>query len=108
MPGRIKQLVLRDPGGRYAGMVSLADLHSVPPDDDRAPIETLAHQQDEFLKPQMTIREIMAVFEKTEADVLAVVDNAESRTVIGTVSEAHVLRTYGEELERRNQEMFFR
>lgn len=108
MPGRIKQLVLRDPGGRYAGMVSLADLHSVPPDDDGAPIETLAHQQDEFLKPQMTIREIMAVFEKTEADVLAVIDSPESRTVIGTVSEAHVLRTYGEELERRNQEMFFR
>jgi hypothetical protein len=24
------------------------------------------------------------------------------------VSETHALRTYGEELERRNQEMFFR
>ena len=30
------------------------------------------------------------------------------RAAIGTVSEAHVLRTYGEELERRNQELFFR
>ena len=56
----------------------------------------------------MTIRDIMAAFEKTETDVLVVVDNSEDRTVIGTVSETHALRTYGEELERRNQEMFFR
>jgi CIC family chloride channel protein len=37
-----------------------------------------------------------------------VIDNAEDRRAIGTVSEAHVLRTYSTELERRNQEVFFR
>jgi len=106
-PGRLKQIVLRDPKGGYAGVVSLAELHSVDIASD-TPIETLAHQQTEFLRPSMTIRDIMAAFEKTETDVLVVVDNSEDRTVIGTVSETHALRTYGEELERRNQEMFFR
>jgi CIC family chloride channel protein len=40
--------------------------------------------------------------------VLAVVHRTDHRAAIGTVTESHVLRTYGEELERRNQEMFFR
>jgi CIC family chloride channel protein len=106
-PGRLKQIVLRDPKGGYAGVVSLAELHSVDIASN-TPIETLAHQKTEFLRPAMTIRDIMAAFEKTETDVLVVVDNSEDRTVIGTVSETHALRTYGEELERRNQEMFFR
>ncbi len=106
-PGQLKQVVLRDPNGGYAGLVSLAELHSADIDGD-APIQTLSRQQDEYLQPMMTIREIMDAFESTEADVLAVVDDPEDRTVIGTVSETHALRTYGEELERRNQEMFFR
>jgi CIC family chloride channel protein len=106
-PGRLKQIVLRDPKGGYAGIVSIGELHSSDIDAD-TPIETLAHQQKEFLLPSMTIREIMSAFEKSEADVLVVVDNSVDRTVIGTVSETHALRTYGEELERRNQEMFFR
>lgn len=106
-PGRLKQIVLRDPKGGYAGIVLLAELHSIDIASE-TPIETLAHQQTEFLRPSMTIRDIMAAFEKTETDVLVVVDNSEDRTVIGTVSETHALRTYGEELERRNQEMFFR
>jgi len=106
-PGRLKQVVLRGPNGRYAGIVLLSELHATPLPGDR-PLAALAHQQDEFLLPLMSIRDIMAAFEKTEADVLVVVDNKDDRTTIGTVSEAHALRTYGEELERRNQEMFFR
>jgi CIC family chloride channel protein len=40
--------------------------------------------------------------------VLAVIDRPDNRAPIGTLSETRVLRTYGEELERRNQELFFR
>ena len=106
-PGRVKQLVLRDPNGVYAGVVSSADLHSVAAPDDST-LETLARQQKEFLLPDAAIRDIMAAFERTETDVLTVVDRPDNRIAIGTVSEAHVLRTYSEELERRNQEVFFR
>lgn len=106
-PGRMKQIVLRDPSGRYAGIVLLSELHATELAGDRS-ISELVRQKDEFLQPQMSIREIMSAFETTEADVLVVVDNADDRTAIGTVSETHTLRIYGEELDRRNQEMFFR
>ena len=106
-PAQVRQIVLRSPNGAYSGLVSSADLHSIATQDD-LPLSTLAQHRDEFLLPDATIREIMAAFERSEADVLAVVDRADHPSAIGTVSEAHVLRTYGEELERRNQELFFR
>ena len=106
-PGRVKQIVVRNPNGSYAGLASSADLHSTTTDDEST-LGSLAHQKDEFLLPSQTIRDIMTAFERTEADALVVVDNADDRTVIGTVTEAHVLRTYRDELERRNQELFSR
>ena len=107
-PGRVKQLVLLDGDGRYAGIVSSAELHAHPAGEDSVAIATLAQQRDEFLLPDASIRDIMRAFERTETDVLAVIDRTDHRVAVGTVSEAHVLRTYSEELERRNQEMFFR
>ena len=106
-PAQVKQIVLRDPNGTYAGIVSLADLHSIATDDNLS-LATLATQRDEFLLPNASIRDVISAFESSEVDVLAVVDRADHRATIGTVSESHVLRTYGEELERRNQEVFFR
>jgi CIC family chloride channel protein len=106
-PAQVRQIVLRDPNGTYAGIVTSADLHSIETDDN-LPLATIARQEDEFLLPSASIRDIMAMFERSEADVLAVLDRADHRAAIGTVSESHVLRTYGEELERRNQEVFFR
>ena len=106
-PAQVRQIVLRDPNGTYAGIVTSADLHSIGTDDN-LPLVTIARQQDEFLLPSASIRDIMAMFERSEADVLAVLDRADHRAAIGIVSEAHVLRTYGEELERRNEEVFFR
>jgi CIC family chloride channel protein len=99
--------VLRHVDGSYAGIVNSAELHGVA-DPGETLLETLAQQRDQFLLPQVTVRDILAAFDRTEADVLVVIDNAEDRRAIGTVSEAHVLRTYSTELERRNQEVFFR
>ncbi|WGD54175.1 chloride channel protein [Bradyrhizobium sp. CB1650] len=106
-PAQVRQVVLRDPNGMYAGIVAAATLHSIANQDD-VPIGSLAQQQDECLLPTTSVREILKAFERSEADVLAVVDRADHRAAIGTLSESHVLRTYGEELERRNQELFSR
>ncbi|MTV11799.1 MULTISPECIES: chloride channel protein [Bradyrhizobium] len=106
-PAQVRQIVLRDPNGSYAGIVASATLHSVTNRDDD-PLGSLAQQQDEYLLPTTSVREILKAFERSEADVLAVIDRAEHRVTIGTLSESHVLRTYGEELERRNQELFSR
>lgn len=106
-PALVRQIVLRDPNGVYAGIVPAATLHSVASRDEEL-IGSLAQQQDEYLLPTTPVREILKAFERSEADVLAVVDRPDHRATIGTLSEAHVLRTYGEELERRNQELFSR
>jgi CIC family chloride channel protein len=106
-PLTTKQIVLRDQDGRYAGLVMAADLHAVSDPSDQK-LESLARQHDEFLLPHMNIREATTAFEKTETDVLVVLDRSDRRIAIGTISESFVLRTYSEELERRNQEMFFR
>ncbi|UFW90553.1 chloride channel protein [Bradyrhizobium barranii] len=106
-PAQVRQIVLRDPSGIYAGIVPAATLHSVA-NQDNEQLGSLAQQQDECLLPTTPVREILKAFERSEADVLAVVDRTDHRATIGTLSEAHVLRTYGEELERRNQELFSR
>jgi CIC family chloride channel protein len=106
-PAQVRQIVLRDPSGIYAGIVPAATLHSVANQEDEQ-LGSLAQQQDECLLPTTPVREILKAFERSEADVLAVVDRSDHRATIGTLSEAHVLRTYGEELERRNQELFSR
>ena len=95
----LKQLLAHGRISRFA-LFDLADTH------DRKTVG--AHQRDEFLLPEASVQDILAAFDRSEADVLVVVDRLESRSVIGTVSEAHVLRTYTTELERRNQEVFFR
>ncbi|MDD1534750.1 MULTISPECIES: chloride channel protein [unclassified Bradyrhizobium] len=106
-PAQVRQIVLRDPNGIYAGIVPAATLHSVANQDEEL-LGSLAQQLDEYLLPTTPVREILKAFERSEADVLAVVDRSDHRATIGTLSEAHVLRTYGEELERRNQELFSR
>lgn len=106
-PGRVKQIVLRRGDGSYGGIVSSAELHGLT-DADHDTLASLAQQRHQYLLPSVTVRDILATFDRSEADVLAVVDSAATRQVIGTVSEAHVLRTYSTELERRHQEVFFR
>jgi CIC family chloride channel protein len=106
-PGTTKQIVVREQNGRYAGIVSAADLHSTTDLSDRT-IQEMATQRDAVLYPEMTIRNIMSEFERTETDILVVLDDPINRIAVGTITEAHVLRTYSEELERRNQEMYSR
>ncbi len=101
-PGGERQFFLLDKNGRYAGTVLTADLHTTDETAD-APVATLAQPDGALLFPRMTIREAIDTFEKTETDVLPVLDSAESGQVLGLLTEAHTLRRYGEELERRHQ-----
>ena len=57
-----------------------------------------------MLLPAMNAKEAMAVFDATEADALVVVDDPETRQVIGLLSEANRLRCYSEEVEKRRHE----
>ena len=68
-------------------------------------VRDLLHYTDTVLLPQMTIKEAVAMFENAESDALAVVDSAETRRVIGLLTEQYALRRYSEELDRRRREL---
>ena len=67
-------------------------------------VADLLRLTDQVLLPAMNAKEAMAAFEAAEAEALAVVDGLETRRVIGLLSEAHLLRRYGEELDKRRHE----
>jgi len=102
--GSTKQFFLLDREGRYTGLVLTADLHTAT-QPLTEPVATLALPSRARLVPQMSIRQALDAFEESETDVLPVIDDDASRHVLGLVSEAHALRRYGEELERRNREI---
>ncbi|MGH7077695.1 MAG: CBS domain-containing protein, partial [Acetobacteraceae bacterium] len=57
------------------------------------------------LLPEMTVKDAATIFEQTESDALAVVDDLRSKRVIGLLTEQHALRRYSEELERQRRQL---
>jgi CIC family chloride channel protein len=96
--GSVTRVVAVDGSGRYAGLVSVPEAHAAPEDTEGLP--ALLTQEDRVLVPGMNARQAMAVFEAAEAEALVVVDGAETRRVLGLLTEAHLLRRYGEEVEK--------
>jgi CIC family chloride channel protein len=101
--GATGQVLAVDDDGRYAGMVVVAEAHAKELADSLPLREILRHAGDVLL-PEMTVREAMAVFDRTETEALAVVDALATRRVIGLLTEAHALRRYTEELEVHRRE----
>lgn len=100
--GATRRVLMLDPEGRYAGMIQTVSAYG-DIEDLQAPVSTLAINQDAALTPAMSIKEIMAAFDTTEADELAVVD--EGRRVLGVVSESYATRRYAEELEKARRDL---
>jgi CIC family chloride channel protein len=102
-PGSTGQVVAVDANGRYAGLVMVAEAHAAELAESAFIFEILRHP-DDMLLPSMTVQEAVAAFDRTESEVLVVVDARFSRRVLGTLSEAHALRRYLAELELRRRE----
>ena len=100
--GATRRVLMVDTEGRYAGVIQTVAAYGEI-DDLQGPVTTLAINQDAALAPAMSIKEIMAAFDRTAADELAVVD--EDRKVLGVVSEAYATRRYAEELEKARRDL---
>ncbi|MDB5458614.1 MAG: chloride channel protein [Caulobacteraceae bacterium] len=100
--GSAKQVVVMDETGAYAGLVPVAALYVEPSDPARS-VGALAQQADVALTPEMTIKEIMEAFDRTETDALAVVDP--DGAPLGLVSEAYATRRYADELEKARRDL---
>ena len=102
--GSTSQVVALDARGRYAGLVMVAEAHAAEVAEAEFVFLVLRHVED-MLRPSMTLQEALEQFVRSESEVLAVVDSAASRRVLGLLSEAHALRRYLGELELRRREL---
>jgi CIC family chloride channel protein len=99
--GSTKRVVVLDQAGHYAGIVPAANVYSDP--DGEGLVGEVALHGDQWLTPEMTIKQIMAVFDKTGADELAVLDDR--KDVLGVLTEHYATRRYAEELEKARRDL---
>jgi CIC family chloride channel protein len=98
-------VVVLDAEERYAGIVSTADMFASELDADKETLKVgdIAKLPEVALLPQWNIKEALAVFERAEAETLAVVEGEDTGKVIGSMTEAFATRRYAEELDKANQ-----
>jgi chloride channel protein, CIC family len=101
--GSTSKVVLVDSSARYSGIVETAKAFDAAV-NDREEIGSLATLQQIALEPAQDVRSAIRVFDLSEADYLAVVDD--DRAVLGTLSERFVHRRYADEVEKAQREMF--
>jgi CIC family chloride channel protein len=101
--GSKTQVVAVDAGGRYAGLALVAEAHAADIDVARGLAGILRHP-DVVLSPAMNIQEAIAAFDTAEAESLAVVEADGQCRPVGILTEAHAMRRYAEESEKRRRE----
>lgn len=101
--GATQRVVVTTEQGQYVGLIYPAEAASVT--GERRLVKNLLHHQDDFLLPGMNVKAALSLFEKAEADALAVVDAPDTRRVVGVLTEQYALRRYSEELDRKRREL---
>jgi chloride channel protein, CIC family len=102
MLGSRQAIVVVNNSDDYSGLVLLPDLFSSELDtiaDDIQVVE-LAKYTEIVLLPEMNIKTAMKLFDDAEAEVLAVLESADSRKVIGFLTESFARRRYVEEIDQ--------
>jgi chloride channel protein, CIC family len=86
----------------YCGLVLLPELfsHELDTIADEIQVVELARYTDVTLLPDMNVKTAMKIFDDAEAEELAVLESAESRKVIGYLSESFARRRYVEEIDQ--------
>ena len=96
--GSTPRIVAVDERGHYAGIANIPEIHAT--DDGRGVLRDMLHHRDQFLLPQLGIKEAVSAFEAAEADALVVLDTRDGQQVIGLLTEQYALKRYAEELDR--------
>ncbi|HTJ03204.1 MAG TPA: chloride channel protein, partial [Methylovirgula sp.] len=105
--GSTQWVVVTDASERYAGMISVTEAHLSLTNggDAKTPVGDLISHQNDMLQPSMNIKHAAALFERSESEALAVIDDPLHRRVVGLLTEAHVLRRYTEELDKARSDL---
>jgi CIC family chloride channel protein len=103
--GSAQRAFLVDGDDRYVGMVVVPDIYAdQPAGEEVKSLDAFIRHRNDFLHPQMNAKQAASIFEKSKGEALVVVNNLIERRVVGQLSEAHTLRRYSEELDRRHRE----
>ncbi len=103
--GSKQRVVALDAMDRYAGLIHVPDAYSAADGTDpkASRVVDLLHHQRDFLTPELNVKQAIEAFDRTESEAMIVVDTAESRQVLGLLTEQHALRRYAEELDKVRQ-----
>jgi CIC family chloride channel protein len=101
--GGKSRVALLDEEGRYAGLAPTAAAY-VEGHTPEERVAALAVSKDVTLTPEMNIAEVMATFDASQTEELAVVDPHGG--VLGVLAETYVSRRYARELERVQEGLF--
>lgn len=101
--GTTQRVVVADEEGRYIGLAYPADAYE--PGAEAQTVHELVRHEEDYLTPQMTVKEAISAFQRAECDALAVIDGSETRHVVGLLTEQYALRRYAEELDQRRREL---
>jgi chloride channel protein, CIC family len=101
--GSTSKVVLTDEAGRYCGIVETAKAFDAATDKDLT-VGELATLRETAPGPALDVRAAITLFDLSEADYLAVIDD--DGQVLGTLSERFVHRRYADEVEKAQREIF--
>ncbi len=104
--GSASRAFVVDEEGRYLGSIDVAAAHDRDLDDaaEQMAIGEMTQGREWALTVADSIRAALSRFEAAEADLLPVVESTTDSRLAGSLSEAHALRRYAEEMERRRAE----
>src|SRR5262249_57732607 len=91
----------------YAGIILVAEAHS-PELDESVAVRDILHFTESTLLPTMTVKEAVALFDKAEAEALAVIDSPQSRDRNGPLPGTYSPPRYARSPEQRAQEVLGR
>jgi len=103
--GSTQWAVIVDKAGRYVGLVSVPDAHLADAGSGTAGLAPLLRCKGDVLVPQMNIKEAADLFERSENEALAVIEDRIGLRVVGILSESYVLRRYTEELDKARRDL---
>ena len=107
--GSTQRVVLVDENEKYVGMILLPDVYAAPTEEaeekEKPTLASFVKYKNDVLLRSMNAKQAAAMFDKLEAEALAVVNNQIERKVVGLLSESHTLRRYSEELDRKRREV---
>ncbi|MEP9370691.1 chloride channel protein [Mesorhizobium sp. KR1-2] len=106
--GSTQRVIIVGPGRKYLGMLVVAEVHGLHPDQagDKQPVAALAKSRETVLVPTMNVKAAAEAFTMASSEELAVVQDFVGRKVVGLLTEGHMLRRYAEELDKARRDIY--